>query len=71
MLLCKGPKEVLLGVKEALEKYPDFAFTVVGDPALVEEVGLPRDRVNIIESHETVTNYDNPVEAFYKKGGNN
>ena len=63
----KGPKEVLLGVKEALEKYPDFAFTVVGDSALVEEVGLPSDRVNVIESYETVTNYDNPVEAFYKK----
>lgn len=63
----QGPKEILLGVKEVLDKNPDIGFVVVGDPTLIEEFNFPKDRIKVIEAYETVTNNDNPVEAFYKK----
>ena len=63
----QGPKAILEGVKEVLEKNPDIGFVVVGDPKLIEEADLPKDRIKVIEAYETVTNMDNPVEAFYKK----
>ena len=63
----QGPKAILEGVKEVLEKNSDIGFVVVGDPKLIEEMNLPRDRIKVIEAYETVTNFDNPVEAFYKK----
>lgn len=63
----KGPSEILLGVKEVLEENENVDFTVVGDEELIKNSGLPLDRIKIIDAKETVTNYDNPVEAFYKK----
>lgn len=63
----QGPKVILEGVKEVLESNPEIGFVVVGDPKLVKEVGLPEERIKVIEAYETVTNMDNPVEAFYKK----
>ncbi len=63
----QGPKAVLEGVKEVLEENSEIEFTIVGDPKLIEEYNLPKERIKVIEAYETVTNYDNPVEAFYKK----
>ena len=63
----QGPKAILEGVKEVLDKNSDIGFVVVGDPKLIEEMNLPKDRIKVIEAYETVTNFDNPVEAFYKK----
>ena len=63
----QGPKTILEGVKEVLDKNPDIGFVVVGDPKLIEEYQFPKDRIKVVEAYETVTNMDNPVEAFYKK----
>lgn len=63
----QGPKAILEGVKEVLDSNPEIGFIVVGDPKLVKEVNLDLSRVKVIEAYETVTNLDNPVEAFYKK----
>ena len=63
----QGPKAILEGVKEVLDSNPEIGFIVVGDPKLVEEVNLDKSRIKVIEAYETVTNMDNPVEAFYKK----
>ena len=62
----QGPKAVLEGVKAVLSEVEDVHITIVGDPELVKEYELPEGRYNVIEAHETVTNYDNPVQAFYK-----
>ena len=62
----QGPKAVLEGIKEVLEENKEIEFTIVGDPNLIKEYDLPQDRIKIIEAYETVTNYSNPVEAFYK-----
>ena len=63
----QGPKAVLEGVKLVLEENKDINFIIVGDPNLIKEYELDSSRVRIIEAYETVTNYDNPVQAFYKQ----
>ena len=62
----QGPKAVLEGVKAVLSEVEDIHITIVGDPELVKEFELPEGKYDVIEAHETVTNYDNPVQAFYK-----
>lgn len=63
----KGPSEILLGAKNIIEQHENVNITLVGDEELIKNSGLPLDRIKIIHATETVTNYDNPVEAFYKK----
>ena len=63
----KGPEEIILGAKNVLAENPNVHITLVGDEELIKNSDLPLDRVKIIDAKETVTNYDNPVEAFYKK----
>ena len=63
----KGPEEIILGAKQVLEENESVNITLVGDEELIKKSGLPLDRIKIIDAKETVTNYDNPVEAFYKK----
>ena len=63
----KGPEEIILGAKQVLEENENVDITLVGDEDLIKSSGLPLDRIKIIDAKETVTNYDNPVEAFYKK----
>ena len=63
----KGPDAVLEGARLVLEQHPDIVLTIVGDTELIKAKGLPEDRITIIHATETVTNYDNPVQAFYKQ----
>ena len=65
----KGPEAILEGARLALEEFPNINLTIVGDEEVIKAKGLPEDRVKIIHAPETVTNYDNPIEAFYKKSG--
>lgn len=62
----KGPEAILSGIKKVLEEQSEVDFTIVGDEELIKNYGLPLERVKIINAKETVTNYDNPVQAFYK-----
>lgn len=62
----QGPEAVLLGVKKVLEEQEEVGFTIVGDEELIKKYNFPSNRVKIIDAKETVTNYDNPVQAFYK-----
>lgn len=63
----KGPEAILEGAKLVLDEFPNVNLTLVGDEELIKSKGFPSERVKIIHAPETVTNYDNPVEAFYKK----
>ena len=62
----KGPDAVLEGAKTVLEQHPDIDITLVGDQELIKAKGLPEDRIKVIHATETVTNYDNPMQAFFK-----
>ena len=63
----KGPEAIIEGAKNVIEEFENINITLVGDQELIKSKGLPEDRIKIIHAPETVTNYDNPVEAFYKK----
>ena len=63
----KGPEAIIEGAKMVLDEFPEINLTLVGDEELIKNKNLPSDRVKIIHAPETVTNYDNPIEAFYKK----
>ena len=63
----KGPEAIIEGAKLVLNEFNNVNITLVGDEELIKSKGLPTDRVKIIHAPETVTNYDSPIEAFYKK----
>ena len=63
----KGPEAILDGAKLILEENNDIHLTIVGDEELIKSKDLPLDRIKIINCNKTVTNLDNPVEAFYHK----
>ena len=63
----KGPEAIIEGAKLVLNEFNNVNITLVGDEELIKSKDLPTDRVKIIHAPETVTNYDSPIEAFYKK----
>ena len=62
-----GPEEMLEGARLVLETFPEVCVALAGPRALIEAAGLSENRVRILEADTTVTNLDNPVEAFYRK----
>ena len=62
-----GPEEMLEGARLVLEESPDISVALAGPKALIKAAGLPEGRYRIIEADKTVTNLDNPIEAFYSK----
>ena len=66
-----GPEILVQGALKALERNNDLAVTIVGDKAAIESVTsgtqFGADRIEIIGTSETVTNYDNPMEAIFRK----
>ena len=62
-----GPQEMLEGGRMVLETFPSVNVVLAGPRRLIEDAGLPQDRYRILEADKTVTNLDNPVEAFYQK----
>lgn len=63
----KGPKAILEGAKKIQEAFPDIKLVLVGPEEEIKSSDLDLSKVEIIDAKETVTNYDNPVEAFYSK----
>ena len=62
-----GPEEMLEGARMVLEAFPQTSVALAGPRALIEAAGLPEGRYRILEADSTVTNLDNPIEAFYRK----
>ena len=62
-----GPEEMLEGARLVLDAFPGINVVLAGPRALIESAGLPKDRYRILEADKTVTNLDNPFEAFYRK----
>ena len=67
----KGPAEVVAGAALALDAHPSLAVILVGDKELIEgeaeKLGMPAERVEIIDANDEITNYDNPAEAIFRK----
>ncbi|MBQ8850698.1 MAG: phosphate acyltransferase [Clostridia bacterium] len=67
----KGSSEIVKGAALALEKNEGLSLLIVGDGeylrAECERLGMPQDRVEILDAPEEVTNYDDPSVAVFKK----
>ena len=67
----KGPSAMVLGAKIALEKYKNLAVVLAGDEEYIksecESIGMPMDRVEILDAPDGITNYDSPTEAIFNK----
>lgn len=62
-----GPEEMLEGARMILDDFPQVSVALAGPRSLTEAAGLPEGRYRILEADKTVTNLDNPIEAFYSK----
>ena len=62
-----GPEEMLEGARLVLDAFPSVSVALAGPRALIQAAGLPQGRYRILEADKTVTNLDNPIEAFYRK----
>lgn len=62
-----GPEEMLEGARLVLDAFPSVSVALAGPRALIEAANLPAGRYRILEADKTVTNLDNPIEAFYRK----
>ena len=67
----KGSAEILKGAAAALEAHPALSLLLVGNTAEITEacasLGMPTDRVEILDAPDEITNYDNPAEAVFGK----
>lgn len=67
----KGALEVVAGAALALVAHPKLSVVLVGDGELIEKeaekLGMPMERVEIIDAPDEITNYDNPAEAIFRK----
>jgi len=66
-----GPAVIVKGACQALSDNENLVVCLVGDKAVIEaalaENDAPMDRVKIIDAPDTITNYDNPVQALQRK----
>ena len=67
----KGPSVIIKGAGDALNKYDNLSVLLVGDGELInsecEKLGLPMDRVEILDAALEITNYDSPADAIFNK----
>ena len=67
----KGPEMIIKGASLALNKYPSLAVCLVGDEDLIkreiEKNGCDKERVEIINAADEITNYDSPATALFEK----
>ena len=66
-----GAAVMVKGAGEALMKFSELSVVLIGDEELIKEeadkLGLPMDRIEIIDAKGEITNFDNPAEAIFKK----
>lgn len=66
-----GPEVLVEGAVAALGEHEDIGIILVGDENIIKDklATLEHDasRVEVIHASEVVTNYDNPMEAIFKK----
>ena len=66
-----GPETMVEGALKALSANEEMGIVLVGDGAAIgsalAKAEYNKDRVEIIEAADVITNYDNPAEAIMKK----
>ena len=66
-----GAAVMIQGAANALAKFDNLGVVLAGDEAVIREecqkLGVPMDRVEIVDAKGEITNFDNPAEALFQK----
>lgn len=67
----RGPATTLAGAKLALDKHADLELLLVGrvdemEP-LIDSLSIDRDRIELLDASQVVTNYDSPAAVLFEK----
>lgn len=67
----KGPEVIVEGAVMALQANDDLSVVLYGDQAVIKaklaELTYDAERLEVVHAPETVTNYDNPMQAIFQK----
>lgn len=67
----KGPETIIEGAIKALDSNPELGVVLFGDKDIIENklanVSYDPSRVEVVGTTEVITNYDNPMEAIFRK----
>lgn len=67
----KGAAEMIKGAYSALMRFEELSVLLVGDAGLISEecraLGMPMERVEILDAPLEITNYDSAAEAIFNK----
>ena len=67
----KGPETIVQGALMALAENPELSVALFGDEQVIRAylatVEHDADRIEIVHAPDAITNYDNPMEAIFKK----
>lgn len=67
----KGPETIVEGAIKALDSNPELGVLLFGDKDIIENklanVSYDPTRVEVVGTTEVITNYDNPMEAIFRK----
>ncbi|MDN5708652.1 MAG: phosphate acyltransferase PlsX [Planococcus sp. (in: firmicutes)] len=62
-----APKEIIEGVKQALEAFGDVEILLYGQQDKIDEYIKPQDRLTIIQCAEVIESEDDPVRSVRRK----
>ena len=67
-----GPEILTEGAVKAVVKNSDLGVVLFGDASVIhkklEALEYDKERVEVVDCKDVITNYDNPVEAIFRKG---
>ena len=67
----KGPEMIVEGALMALAENPELSIVLFGDEQVIgaelAKAEYDHDRIEIVHAPDAITNYDNPMEAIFKK----
>ncbi|PWU68904.1 phosphate acyltransferase PlsX [Gracilibacillus dipsosauri] len=62
-----APKEIVLGVKKAVDHFKELNITLIGDENKIRQYVSNHPSIQIIHTEERITNDDEPVKAVRRK----
>lgn len=67
----KGPETIIEGAVKALDNHPELGVVLFGDKEIIDrklaDVSCDSSRIEVVGTTEIITNYDNPMEAIFRK----
>jgi len=66
-----GPEILVEGAVQAISEHEELSVVLFGDAEIIEkklaELACDRTRIEVVHASDVITNYDNPMEAIFRK----